>query len=319
MVSATAAVGGYILAGMALLLAYVLWKKSGQLQEILAEAVTRSENFQGQFIEMRTRLAAADEALDKRSKSTGRLERNLEDWKAKSALLEDRLNEERQIGEQAADRERRHVEKYQGEVAALTEQIRESDQERKELRQALESRKSLASEQYEKDLNQLRQQVADLTTKFTNANQEAKKLAATLEKIDLKDVARIRRKNRQYSQLFMILKGQKEMAEEHARNWEYALRQTASWIVSNRAPKMALPEKIAPLVCTALDLIGGHLFDDSAPDLQEAQNSHPETEQELAALIDQAGSAVSQPYRPSGSSDHSLGQTDVDSSPTGLV
>jgi hypothetical protein len=146
----------------------------------------------------------------------------------------------------------------------------------------------MAVERNDKEFAQLRDRLADVTEKYEKVKQDAKRMETILNKIDPKETARIKRKNKQYSQLFMIMKGQKELAEELSKNWELALKQTSAWIIKNHDSSMTVPERIGPLVGTALELIGGHLFDDSMLGVDSALAAHPETEQELDDLINEA-------------------------------
>jgi hypothetical protein len=283
-----AGIAGYVLTGMTLLLAYIQWKKSVQLQEILAEAVARNETLQAQSMGMRAKVAEAEEAFEKRGKSSARLEKSLDEWKAKAESFERRIGDEQQTYELNFERERGQVERFKEEMKALMVQLVEADQDRKELRKTLESRKTIAVERNEKEYTQLKEQVSDLSARYAKVQSEARRMESILKKIDPKETARIKRKNKQYSQLFIIMRGQKELAEELSQNWELGLRQTAAWIIKTQNPGTVIPTGIGPLVGTALELIGGHLYDDSTPDSNSNMDAQAETEQELDDLISKA-------------------------------
>lgn len=295
MISAVA-IGGYILAAAALLMAFVLWKKSEQLHGILGESIARNDAFEVSHAEARARIGELEDALDKRQKSTARLEKAVEDYKNRTEELERKLSDNLRAFDGELERERGQTERFKDEMKAVMQQLVESDQELKQLRQSIETKVGAEKNRQDRDIAQARIQITELAEKLKSKEGEVKRLTTVLDKVDPKETARVKRKNRQYAQLFTIMRGQKEMAEELAKNWETALRQTSGWILRSRNPKRPLPDRLGMLVGTALEIIGGQLVDESQPGAVDHAEGHESEPPDLDALIAKNTTPPGEPF-----------------------
>jgi chromosome segregation ATPase len=168
-------------------------------------------------------------------------------------------------------------ENYRAQMDALTSQLAEATQEKRELRQQIETARRDQESRSNKNLDQFKQAAEEWKNKYNDLlsrqHKIEKKLSAAEKKLeDLKpdDIAKIRRRVKQYGKLYFIMRSKKEMAEERSQNWETALRQTATWILKDKLKLKDenIPTAIGPLVGATLELIQGSLVQDGDDDHQ---------------------------------------------------
>ncbi|MEZ4743238.1 MAG: hypothetical protein R3B45_12465 [Bdellovibrionota bacterium] len=292
------AFSGYILAAMSLCLAFILWRKSSQLHAVLMEAISRNEMLDSTLAQQQKTIAAMKEAQHKNASATENMEKNIKSHKARAESLAQELERAEQSFRVSIEKERTQVERYSSEVKALTKQLVELDHERKHERTEVENK-------YKEENNSTKSRLAELEMHNKKLQEDIKKLAASnsklesiLKKVDPKEMAKTKRKVKQYSQLFHIMKGQKEMAEELAANWESALKQTAAWIIKNDKRKREIPEKIGPLVGMAMEIIGGSIIDEAEQDYKNEDiplYHSTEHETDLEKLIVKAQEQITTP------------------------
>lgn len=182
-----------------------------------------------------------------------------------TASLKNRESQEQQAAEKLANAEAMHaralreLEHSRSQNEALTKQLIELDQEKKQLR--LEAARQLREEQAcnRKDLEALQAQVHELRQQRRADAQKLKaqdrQIAQLGEKLSVADPLVLKKaKSRvsEYQHLYQLMRGQKELAEERNSNWELALRRLAAWTLEQqRQPQIG--DNIGALVAQALE------------------------------------------------------------------
>jgi chromosome segregation ATPase len=121
----------------------------------------------------------------------------------------------------------------------------------------------------------LQHEIMDIKAEAQESIEEFKR---SLPKIDPEELETLRRRALKNEQLFHIMRGHREMAEERNRNWESALRKLSTWILTSSSVATRndpVPSnEIGPLVGEALARIGQSIMEVSPMEEIRAEKYH---------------------------------------------
>lgn len=272
---------GYGIAVISLIFAFVQWKKINQLQNVLMESMNRNLALKNSADQARNSYKTLEDQISGKKQLLLKLEKNVGTLREENTHLKEKMEQEAAIHNVQLEEKARLVEKYASEAKSLTKQIIELDanqsQLKKKIREEMEATIGANTKEYKALEEKFKENQMELSkTKDTLKviNVKLKKQTEILEEINPTEYKKTKRKIKQYNQIFTVMRGQKEMAEERAENWEVALKQTSAWIVKTKKPNSKVPTTTSQLAATALELIHGNLVDDAGFDeKQQIQNS----------------------------------------------
>lgn len=285
---------GFVLAVIGGATSFIFWRRGGGFKTLLTEAANRFEESRRRVSELEEKLAKSNEKLSAVKETVGKLEKGIDDARAKSASLVKQLElkeQEYQLFMDKVDRQREHLSK---QVEVLTRQLTESDQMRKDAElhfdaasKAMDERVRQAREEAQAQVRDARSRTQDLEKKTARAEAEVDRIKKEFEKVDPEEIRRVKRKTAQYAKLYASMKGLRDMAEERNRNWEVALRKLSTWIVDHAPGKSGRQVTSATvgfgkLVGEALERIGAGLINDDfaahetrgEPAMEPTQEAH---------------------------------------------
>jgi chromosome segregation ATPase len=251
--------------------AFLYFKRSKDLQGILAEGAKKFEQQHEELTMVRKRLAAAADAQASLESDLRQMKQTHEVEGARNAkivgeLLNTQATMERKLANAEAQRdhilgkyealndEREHFLSERSDSEQLVRTLEaECNRLQNELGAAARKSEAIAAT----ELQSLRGRIRQLEQELANKN-----AAGTA---DPKELDAMRRRANQNEQLYLSMKSLREMAEERNKNWETALKKLATWILTSshlaQAKDPALLQSIGPLVGEALERIGGKLVD----------------------------------------------------------
>ncbi len=251
--------------------AFLNFKRSKDLQNILAEGARRYEQQHDELTMVRKRLAAATDVqasleLDLRQMKQSQEAEGVRNAKIVGELLNTQALIERKLGN--AEVQRDHIlgkyEALNDEREHLMSERSDSEQLVRTLETECERLQTLVDSANKKPPTLSIEEVLDLRSRIRMLERE---LAAKspIETSDPKELEATRRRASHNEQLYLSMKSLREMADERNKNWETALKKLANWILTSShlaQPKdPALQQSIGPLVGEALERIGGALVD----------------------------------------------------------
>jgi chromosome segregation ATPase len=268
------------------LLAFLNYKKSNQLQLILAEGARKFELQYEELCMAKKRLTSASEATSDLERQIKLLKKNHESEGGKTAkIMGELINTqsliERKLTNTEAQRDQilaqyetlsRQRETLLAEKADQEQLIKTLEVECDRLKSELSATQRKAHAASQEDLNRLKARINEL-------EEDLKKRSQAVV-IDPKELDTLRRRLVHSDQLYHSMKSLRDMADERNQNWEVALRKLSSWILTSS--HLAQPEdrhllqsSIGPIVGEALERIGGRLVDgEDQVDLAVEPKSH---------------------------------------------
>jgi hypothetical protein len=160
----------------------------------------------------------------------------------------------------------RKIDHLEEQVEALTQQLKEKNQESKNLKESLYLETQNAEKNLEKSMLKLRKEQGKLKEKAQEQKKNNNKaiLEMKLEKQSLEqktelELKKLKQKLRHYQQFYAMSMNQKQMLEDKIKNWEKALKILSAWILKKDQKNATMGE----LVAGALEYIGsGSLVED---------------------------------------------------------
>lgn len=277
---------GYGLATIAMITAYVMGQKSKSLQNAMAGQAANQNLAQKTEKALRHELAEAMERDQQKASKLTKLEKD-------NRALQERLRSTQQDGDKiTAEWESKiaslqnKIEHYQEEAKALTAQITELDQEKREIRKDLSSKETQAGEKFKKSLDESQEKTKELKAKIrelekivAKSDSEVSRLKEQKQENHAAENLQLKRKIHQYHYFYKTMRLQKEMVEERNANWEKALILLASAIYQDKAKGKTVPTNLGELIGGALTLAKQpQLVIDDAPLVAQAPaDISPET------------------------------------------
>jgi chromosome segregation ATPase len=254
---------GYILAATFGIISAVLYFRIQTLKLFLTDAAKRFEAGKRAYFDLDKN---AKELVDQNSfllsraqKLDATLEENRARYAKKARELEVQLEEQKRqklVNERATS----HLDE---QTKSLTDQLRASENERIKLRDTLNREFQQKNEPILKESAVLRSDLKTAQDQNTNLQKENARLRKMLEKqetalqeVNIDMVKKIRKRAQNLEQLYMSMKGLRELAEERNQNWEVALRALSAYVLSENNDKVGNYSSLGEAVAMSLEKIG---------------------------------------------------------------
>ncbi len=263
---------GFGLAGVLAVMVFMTQRQVSSLKALLMEAAKRFELGKKNLDKLEADLKEARDKMEGDRVNHLKLNTNLEESRIKYAaqtrdiiLLKSQYeNEKRKLATT--------VEHLNEQVRTLTSQLAEADAARADAlalanKRVEEDQKRVRASQAESQLKKAQEELVAARKLAREQQDELERARAVLKKYDPMEFKKLRQRVTSLEQLFLSMRGLKEMAEERADNWEVALRKMAAHIVGGGARATA---PIGPLVGAALEKIGEELIHHDPKDEEHA-------------------------------------------------
>ena len=255
--------GGYLLCLLMASVAVICWRKAQSFYALLLESSNQIDALKDELKNVDRDRTKAIEKLQQLKDQSQRVEKQLNHQSTK--LEQDyKVIESRALAaEESVAGLTLKYEHYRSQAEVLTRQLRESDDELKEVQTKLSYVHGKHQEQVDKLKSQWNAEQQMLQKRlFEHQKSEAssRKAASMVDAAELNDA---KRKAAHFESLYRAMRGQREMAEERNRNWEVALRKLSQWIITRQGGvREKASENLGPLVGQALEVVGAQLIDD---------------------------------------------------------
>jgi chromosome segregation ATPase len=258
------ALGGYLMTSCVSVVAFLLWRRSADMQALVDESYRRYEIIQKQM----ENAASEWNHLKKKSvlaqEKVAQLDKELVKKEKQHIELSQELERERNSSKDKIHQLELRNEHYKQEMAVVLKQIKEAEHKTRIAEQELilmqakadaekESAKQPLKEQIELTKKQLDLMAEELRCERRKVDQ-FKELTAGVEP---KQFVSMRRKLKDYDYLYRSMRGLKEMTEERNLNFEAALRKLSGYVLRIPEKDKIEKEAIGKLVGDALEVIGG--------------------------------------------------------------
>lgn len=263
---------GFALAGVLAVMVFMTQRQVASLKALLMEAAKRFELGKKNLDKLEADLKEARDKMEGDRVNHLKLNTSLEESRIKYAaqtrdiiLLKSQYeNEKRKMATT--------VEHLNEQVRALTSQLAEADAARADAlalanKRVEEDQKRVRASQAESQLKKAQEELMAARKLAREQQDELERARAVLKKYDPMEFKKLRQRVTSLEQLFLSMRGLKEMAEERADNWEVALRKMAAHIVGDGSRATA---SIGPLVGAALEKIGEELIHHDPKDEEHA-------------------------------------------------
>ena len=174
-----------------------------------------------------------------------------------------------------SQRQREHLEE---QVQALTGQLSEVIAEKKLVIDDLAKLQRIGDEKTRQQLDIVRQQFREAQQGLVQAQKDKQQLQVQFNQareefgqVKPEDLLRVQQKNARLEQLYISMKGLRELAEERNKNWETALRYFAGHVLQKPLDATIQNQSIGQLVGEALEKIGAHLVIETRAEAAEAE------------------------------------------------
>lgn len=263
-----------VLALASLAFAFYFWRQQQKLQYVLRDAHARLQAGRAGYDQLQEEHNKTAACLQTAQEMLQEMESIAHDAREKSASLAAAHEVESNEKGEKLRALSLQLEHLREENQALKEQLRDWDEEaaheKRRLQSELQSQIDSLKAQLRKHTETGEQGATAWREKLRESHRQREQLAQrvdrmkqVLQKINPDDYHRSKAKIKQLEQLYLSMKGLRELAEERNRNWEFALRQLSSHILKMpfdaRAP-------IGEVVSRALESFGSQLVEDSLED-----------------------------------------------------
>lgn len=240
---------GYVFCVITAMVAFQLWRKAQSFYVLLEESAQRIDQLQAQLKHQERESHKVIDKLQLQKDQAIKAEKTLQYAKTSADEELKALHARAQDFEEKATSFQLKFEHYKSQVEVLTRQLKESDEEIKEVQTRLSHLQSKQQENIDKIRQKLEVEL--------QMEREQRKSAS----VDTQALAEVKRKIHHVESLYRAMRGQREMAEERNRNWETALRKLSLWVLEQKK-RPVQPDKLGPMVGQALECIGARLVED---------------------------------------------------------
>ncbi|MGE0173679.1 MAG: hypothetical protein AB7T49_12860 [Oligoflexales bacterium] len=260
---------GYIISAVLGLVATFLYFRIQTLKLFLTDAAKRFEAGKKAYFELDK---TAKELVDQNTFLLSRSQ------KLDAMIEENRSRHAKRIRELEASTEeqkrQQHVKERTSanldeQVKSLTEQLRTSEAERIKLRENLGREFGSKHDQVAKEAATLRTELKTAKEQndgFQRENMRLKKMIErqerVLQEVNIDMVNKVRKRAHNLEQLYMSMKGLRELAEERSQNWEVGLRALSSYVLSKYNDNVDNYASLGEAVANSLEKIGAAMVID---------------------------------------------------------
>lgn len=253
-------------------LAFAIYTRSrlSQSTALLADAASRLEAVNRQAKQFEQQARQAQEVADKFRQQATQLDKQLEDSRHKLSDRTIEWNKLKTEREDLVERGNRQNEHLKEQVLVLTEQLAESIRDKKSALAEIGKVQSEGDEKTRQQLEIVRQQFRETNQLLQQNQREKQQLEQQLTKIrdesgrvKPEDFMRVKQKLARLEQLYLSMRGLRELAEERNKNWETALRYFAGHVLQKPLDAELQTQGIGQLVGEALEKIGSSLIIES--------------------------------------------------------
>lgn len=263
---------GFGLAGVFGIMAFMAQRQVATLRALMIDAAKRFEFGKKTLEKLEADLKDAREKLDQDKINTSKLNTTLDEARAKyAAQTRDMILLKSQF-EGDKRKQMTQLEHLQEQVKALTAQLAEADAARADAvalanKRVDEEQKRSRHNAAEANLKRAQDELMTARQLIKSQQQELERAKIVLTKLDPVEFKKLRQRVTSLEQIFLSMRGLKEMAEERADNWEIALRKLAAHVVGDKSKETS---PIGPLVGAALEMIGDELLRQDPKDEEQA-------------------------------------------------
>ncbi len=274
---------GYLLAFALGVFAYIAWRRSQSLHDLLVEAANRFELSRRHVQQLEVNNHKLSEKMTQARDSAHKNAQAIEEQRQRH------LQAIQQLEDKLADISGTHgkcesrLDNYQQQISALTEQLSQADHERKNLRTQLKDSDQRRDKKLQDIRAPLETRLEEWKNKFHTAEKERqhaidelRKTKASAHVANPDEVRELKRRLAHAEHLYTSMKGLREMADERNQNWERALGLLAGWVLQKHGadPRVLKPtnNNIGQMVGAALEKINATLVDDDKD--EDKDNGH---------------------------------------------